>query len=526
MLKKLPIGISTLSEIINNNCVYVDKTRFISKLVEQKYYFLSRPRRFGKTLFLDTLKQAFLGNKELFQGLYLENNWSWSKKYPVIHISFAGSSAHQSAKSLHDAIDIQLQHYAREFNIVLPNYQHALQFEYLIKEIAKNPSLGKVVVLIDEYDKPILDVIDNPDQAIENREVLKAFYGVLKDCDSQLHFVLLTGVTKFAKAGIFSNLNNLNDITFDSEYADICGYTQNDIETTFKDYLVDVDLSELRRWYNGYNFLGEDSQKVYNPFDILLFISKGKLYKNYWFETGTPSFLIKLLQKKCYYIPKIEGLKLTDSALGSFDIGNLSIEVLLLQSGYLTLKSVEMDSMMGIQIYTLDYPNFEVRQSLNDSILANMFANDSGEISNYKFQMKNVLISNDFDRLKTVLISFLASIPHNWYTSDTIQHYEGYYCSVIYTFFNAMGLNVLPEDKTNLGQIDLTIQLADKIIILEFKMLQNGDVADALQQIKDKRYHEKYLSLNKPIYLIGAVFDGETRNICEYGWELLKIVRN
>ena len=511
--KKLPIGLSSLSEIIENDYLYIDKTRFVYELAQQKYFFLSRPRRFGKTLLLDTIAQAFSGKKELFNGLYLEYNWDWGKNYPVINLSLTDSNCN-TPEALDITLESLLSDSAAKYNITLDKQSHGSRFGELITKLYQKTG-NQVVVLVDEYDKPILDAIDDTVLAIKNREMLKGFYGALKKYDQQLRFVLVTGVTKFAKAGIFSQLNNLNDISLHEGYADICGYTQRDIENTIKPYLKNVDLAKLKYWYNGYNFMGSETQKVYNPFDILLFIDNGNIYKNYWFETGTPSFLIKLLQKNCYYIPRLENLRLTDSALGSFDIENLSVEVLLLQAGYLTITQATQDCMMGIMLYTLDYPNFEVKQSLADRILADMFGGNNYTVA-YHLQMREALNNNDMDAVIEVLRSFLATIPHNWYRNNEIQHYEGYYCSVVYTFFNAMGLHVIPEDNTNLGQIDLTLDLADKILILEFKLLKNGDAASALKQIKDKNYADKYRSSKKSIHLVGISFDNKSRNIHDF----------
>lgn len=525
MQKKLPIGISTLEKIVEKNLVYVDKTKFVASLVQNgEYYFLSRPRRFGKSLLIDTFKQAFLGKKKLFQGLYLENNWDWSKTHPIIQISFSGGN-YASDGELDARINGMLNNCASSYDIVLKEDDtHGGKLGELITKLHEATG-NKVVVLIDEYDKPILDAIDNTKLAIKNRSILKGLYGILKDRDNDLRFVFVTGVTKFAKAGIFSDLNNLNDITLSKEYADICGYTQNDIETTFKDYLKDVDLVKLKNWYNGYNFLGTETQKVYNPYDILLFIQNGKKYKNYWFGTGIPTFLIKLLQKNSYYLPNIEGLQITETALESFDIDNLSVEVLLLQSGYLTIRGTTTSSLnQEVELYILDYPNFEVRTSLNDKILNSLFGQNVQALLSNTTRMEDALQNNNYDQVKIILSSLLASIPHDWYRQDKIQHYEGHYCSVIYSFFNAMGLTLIPEDRTNLGQIDLTIILRDKILIIEFKMLNNNNAENALKQIKDKKYYEKYLDQNKPIYLIGMVFDGKTKNICEYAWELLTLL--
>lgn len=519
MLKELPVGISTLSEIVNNNCVYVDKTKFIAQLVKNKYYFLSRPRRFGKSLFMDTIKQAFLGKKELFKGLYLESNWDFNNTHPVIHISFA-SEVHDVKlleQNIHEILNRIIISYG--LNEILAEKLVNNKLVLLIEKLFVKFKQQRVVILVDEYDKPILDNIDDIEAAGYARSLLKSLYSGIKDCDSYLRFVLLTGVTKFAKAGVFSNLNNLEDITLNKAYADVCGYTQNDIENIFKDYLKDVDADKLKIWYNGYSFLGTEAQNVYNPYDILLFIRNDKKYRNYWFGTGTPNFLIKLLQKNRYYIPRAEGIKLTESALDSFDIENLSIEVLLLQSGYLTIVDTKT-SQNGVTYYILDYPNFEVKQSLNDRILSSLFGGDKdGALNDRISEMEEALAENKLDQIENKLKNLFASIPYDWYRNNNIQDYEGYYCSIVYTLFNTMGFKVIPEDKTSLEQIDLSIHMDDKILILEFKMLKNGNAVTALQQIKDKKYYEKYLAQNKPIYLIAIVFDAEARNLCKYVWE-------
>ncbi|WP_297889909.1 AAA family ATPase, partial [Sulfurihydrogenibium sp.] len=302
-MKKLPIGVQTFSKIIQENCYYIDKTHFVKKLESGGYYFLSRPRRFGKSLFLDTLKEAFSGNKELFKGLYLYNNWDWNKKYPVIHISF-GSGVVDNKDKLIKIINSFINKIALEENIKLTEEVLSLKFKELIEKLSEKYN-QKVVVLVDEYDKPILDRIEEPDIAKENREVLKDFYSVLKDADPYLHLVFLTGVSRFSKVSIFSGLNQLNDITLDREFATICGYTQTELETVFEDRIKDFDKEEVKRWYNGYNWLGEP---VYNPFDILLLFDK-KEFRPYWFETGTPTFLIKMFQKNQYYLPDLENLE-------------------------------------------------------------------------------------------------------------------------------------------------------------------------------------------------------------------------
>ncbi len=363
-MKKLPIGIQTLSKIIENDYYYVDKTQFVKKLESGGYYFLSRPRRFGKSLFLDTLKEAFSGNKELFKGLYLYNNWDWSKKYPIIHISF-GSGVVDSKDKLTKIIHSFINKPALEEDIKLTEEVISLRFKELIEKLSKKYN-EKVVVLVDEYDKPILDRIEEPDIAKENREILKDFYSVLKDADPYLHLVFITGVSRFSKVSIFSGLNQLNDITLDRDFATVCGYTQTELETVFEDRIKDFDKEEVKRWYNGYNWLGES---VYNPFDILLLFDK-KEFRPYWFETGTPTFLIKLFQKSQYYLPDLENLEVGEEILSNLDIDNIYPENILFQAGYLTIKdTVQLEEET---VYILSYPNYEVRKSFNRNFLTHL----------------------------------------------------------------------------------------------------------------------------------------------------------
>ena len=327
IMKYLPIGIQSFQKMIRGDYYYVDKTPFVKKLERGGYYFLSRPRRFGKSLFLDTLKEAFSGNKELFKGLYIYDKWNWDKKYPVVKISF-GRGGNRTPDDLKISIEEIFLGIQREHNIKLSYPTLKGKFEQtiiLLYEKYKEP----VVVLVDEYDKPILDAIENIENAKENREILKDFYSVLKDADPYLKLVFLTGVSRFSKVSIFSGLNQLRDITLSREFATICGYTQSDLETVFADRLKDFDIDEVKRWYNGYNWLGES---VYNPFDILLLFSEG-LFKSYWFETGTPTFLIKLFKKHSYFLPKLDELEVSDTLLSNLDIDMIYPENLLFQSG-------------------------------------------------------------------------------------------------------------------------------------------------------------------------------------------------
>ena len=523
-MKQLPIGISTLEKIRAGNYTYVDKTKHVVNLASSggRYYFLSRPRRFGKSLFLDTLKQAFLGRKDLFTGLYMENNWDWNTKYPLIHFSFGASSAFESRETLLDIIWQTLRSHAKIYQVELNQaVTYGAAFQQLIRDIASQHQ-QPVVILVDEYDKPILDNITNLDVAIEMREMLKGLYSVIKENDQYLKFVLLTGVSKFSKVSLFSGLNILDDISLTARHADICGYTQSELEAEFAEYLLDgnVDKPELKTWYNGYNFAGTEEQKVYNPFDILFFFSKDYAFRAYWFETATPTFLVKLLQAKHYFIPNLEKVVVSDNQLSSFDIDNIPLLTLLFQTGYLT---IDKPTKIGTQYaYVLRYPNLEVKASLN-----NVLAEIGSSVEN-KEQIINQLYAavqdNAWDNFKIILSSHFASIPHDWYRKNDIANYEGFYASVVYSYLAALGYELIAEDVTNHGKIDLTVIMPDKILIFEFKLTKYGTAEQAIEQIKAKGYPEKYHSAGKPIHLIGISFDPETksvRDLCFENWLIL-----
>ena len=519
-MKRLPLGIQTFSKLILENYYYVDKTEFIYKLSKRgSYFFLSRPRRFGKSSFLDTLHEAYAGNETLFKGLFLEKNWDWSKKHPVIHISF-GSGIMQTRREVLEKIRGVLEENQELLNNECQDSNPANCFAKLIR-YAYEKYNQKVVVLIDEYDKPILDNIEKKILPYQVREILKGFYGVIKESDKYLQFVFITGVSKFSKVNLFSGLNNLLDITLDPEFATICGYTELELQTTFGDILQDVPLDKLREWYNGYNFLGE---KVYNPYDVLNYLDR-RSFKNYWFETGTPSFLLKLIDKKKFLIPSLESIELSEELVNSFDINSIELETLLFQTGYLTIKEVE--ELGFTTIYKLEYPNVEVKKSLNDYILTYL-SNLATQKEKNKTQLYRLLYAGDLDNIKNLFHSFFASIPYHWYTNNNIANYEGYYCSIVYTYFTAIGLEVKVEDSTNNGRIDMVALLNNRCYILEFKVNELTSGEKALQQLKEKKYYEKYVNYKpqylasgviKEIYLIGVEFSKTDRNITAFEWE-------
>ena len=503
--RKLPLGIQNFHEIRADDYYYVDKTALAIKLVDEgKGYFLSRPRRFGKSLFLDTLKELFEGNEPLFQGLAVHDQWDWSVKYPVLRFSF-GRKNFNNTQSLEYSLHTQLTHLEDQFGIT-PRFEDADgRFSDLLVKIQQNTQLP-VVILVDEYDKPILDALQDSDTARANRDILRGFYGVIKDHDAQIKFSFLTGVSKFSKVSLFSGLNNLKDITLDPRYSTLCGYTDHDINTVFESELTGLDRDKIRTWYNGYNWLGEG---VYNPFDILQLFDNRE-FGNYWFETGTPTFLVDLLIKRQIPSLALNSMNSSSSMLSSFDVDDITTEALLFQTGYLTIKN---QRQIGGQVYyTLGYPNQEVYQSLNEVLLSTLTQNKSAQ-SDQSILLYDLLESNNFDGLKTLFHSFFASIPHHWYTSNDIQTFEGFYASVFYSYFAALGLDVTVEDCTNHGRLDMTLKFNSQVYLFEFKVVEMAPKGIALQQIKDKQYADKYRGLNQPIHMIGVEFSKENRNL-------------
>ena len=510
-MKKLPIGIQTFRIIREEGYVYVDKTPEALELIERhKYTFLARPRRFGKSLFLDTLRNIFEGNKELFEGLYIDDRYDWDRHYPVIKISWDGKlrTVHDIEQKLNETL---LDNQKRLGVVCDEDLSPTICFERIIKE-AHTRYRQKVVVLIDEYDKPILDVIDDVEQAREHREYLKRLYSILKGVDEYIQFAFLTGVSKFSKASIFSGLNMLTDISLMPRFGNICGYTQRDLETTFRAHLSKADMAKVTEWYNGYNFLKD---ALYNPFDILQFIANDLTFKNYWFNSGTPSFLIKLIRANNYFLPTLSHLIVGEELVDTFDLDNIKPEVILFQSGYLTIEEriVEEDDLIE---YRLRLPNKEVKISLSDYII-NYFYGDKNPI-NTRRPIRQALQQSDLEAFKQTLISIFASIPYNNYTNNPMPEYEGFYASVIYVYLQSLGIDIIGEDVTNRGRIDLTLFIEGKIYILEFKVVDRVE-HNALEQIRQKRYYEKYLQESRDIYLVGIEFGKEEKNIVGFAWE-------
>ena len=507
--RRLPIGIQTFRKIREENCYYVDKTTYIRRLLDGgTHYFLSRPRRFGKSLFLDTLKEVFEGNEPLFEGLYIHDRWDWSIHYPVLRLSF-GSGNFKEPGYVETNLMAQLDAVERRTGVASDYATGPERFAHLLE--ALHDQAGQpVAVLIDEYDKPILDALEVPEIARANRDFLRGLYAVIKDSDAHIRFTFITGVSKFSKVSLFSGLNNLKDITIDARYSAICGYTDADLDTVFAPELPGLDRDQIRDWYNGYSWLGDD--KVYNPFDILLLFDKRK-FGAYWFETGTPTFLVETLFERRVSSLALGEMEGSDELLSTFDVDDMATEALLFQTGYLTITDAE--ALGGELLYQLGYPNREVQQSLNRSLLRYLVKDPSRQTAN-SARLYRLLEANDFAGLETLFHAFFASIPYEWYTNNDIARYEGYYASVFHSYFAGLGLDIAVEDSSSHGRLDMAVLFNGNVYLFEFKVVEMAGAGAAMAQLKERRYADKYRALSQPIYLIAVEFSKDTRNLAAF----------
>ena len=510
--RTLPIGIQSLREIRRMDCYYVDKTAHVLRLArEGKYHFLSRPRRFGKSLLVDTFKELFEGNGELFRGLAIHGEWDWSVKHPVVRFDFSGGEF-GDPEGLRRAVARQLDVIGEEAGIT-PRYADPPgRFDHLIRALRRSAG-RQVVVLVDEYDKPILDALGEPETARANRNVLRSLYGGIKACDADIRFCFLTGVSKFSKAGLFSGLNNLRDITLDPAYATICGYTDGDLDTVFAPELEDLDRDEIRRWYNGYSWRGPE--RVYNPFDILL-LFRTREFENHWFETGTPTFLVETLLRRDAPTVGLDGMAGRESLLSSFDVERMSVEALLFQTGYLTITGEERRN--GRPHYRLGYPNLEVRQSLGEVLLEALLPEASRREAE-DLPLRERMAANDLAGVGELFRGVFASIPHQWYMNGPLAAYEGHYASVIHSCFLMQGFEPVGEDSGSRGRADMALRFDGQVYLFEFKVVDRGREGTALEQLKAKGYADKYRHLGLPVHLIGVEFSREERNIVAFSVE-------
>jgi hypothetical protein len=500
-MRKYPVGIQDFDKIRTQNYAYVDKTYFVHRMADWGgYYFLSRPRRFGKSLFLSTLYYLFRGKKEIFEGLYIEDKWDWTQTNPIIKISF--SNIGHGEIGLYQSVENALITTAKEYGLELNSEGNGPKFKELIQKL--DAQYGKVVVLIDEYDKPIIDYIDTDiPKAIENRGILKSFYSILKDADPHLKLVFITGVSKFSKVSIFSDLNNLWDITLNADFSSICGISQSELEAYFEEELKIYDPEKIKHWYNGYSWKGTES--VYNPFSLVNFFSSNGDFQNYWFNSGTPTFLMNLARK--YELYNFEGVSVDSSALNAYDLERLQLIPLMFQTGYLTIKSQEDD------IYELDYPNLEVRQSYMN-ILSKTYIDDevlSGQ--SWANQLKKALNAGQVEKLQGLFNALFKSIPYELWQKQN----EHYYHAIIHLTFRLLGVYIESQVHTSDGRLDALVQTIDYVFCFEFKL--DGDADQALQQIKDKGYLQPYLHSGKTCIGIGLNFSKEMKKVEKLVWE-------
>lgn len=513
-MKDLTSSVYSFSDLIGGNFLYVDKTEYIWRLIRpaKAMYFLSRPRRFGKSLTVSTLEAVFSGRRELFKGLALDSKpYDW-KKHPVIHLDLGSCDAHD-VKSLRQYLARLLESTAiqHKVNVEITEDGLAASFMDLITRIADQ---GPVVILIDEYDKPILGNATNP-AISEILKVLKGFYSVIKTTEPLQRFAFLTGVSKFSHVSLFSDLNNLTDITMSAEYATMFGYTQSEFEHYFGDRIeaaaqiqkvpVDELKQKLKAWYDGYCF-EETSETVYNPVSIAKFFENDSKFDNYWFATGTPSFLMELAKKTDFNFEDAISRPVPGVTFDAFEISNIDPVTLLLQTGYLTIKSSEI--RFNKRWFWLDFPNEEVAESFSTYLLNSYVGRTQREVSSFSADLATAFLDNNLDQARKVLETFFAGIPYTIHKKS-----EATFQSIFYAIFRLLGFNIEAESCTNDGRIDAVVQTDDHIYLFEFK-LDSDD--SALSQIKEKAYFKKYLLSSKKITLIGVNFDSDKGQITDW----------
>lgn len=537
-MQTLPIGIQDFPQLRERNHIYVDKTQQIFDLLQAgAFVFLSRPRRFGKSLLTTTLKAIFQGKRALFQGLWIEDKIDWQPR-PVILINF--NDLNYRDMSLAEALDDHLDRLAGEYELALDSTDYKSKFLELIQRLSEHQ---KVVLLIDEYDKAITDLLENQEKVTEHVATLKNFYSVLKSTAANcLHFTLLTGVSKYGKLSIFSDLNNLLDITLDARFATLLGYTQEELEHYFSDYIDQLArryqasrsevLAQIKFWYNGYSWDGV--QRVYVPFSTLVFFSQ-QTFANHWFSTATPSFLIKLLRQQQLPAYTLDDITADDTLLDSADVNKISVVSLLFQTGYLMVKQVHR-SFQGDE-YELGYPNYEVAQAFQQHLLTDYLTANIDQISvTLLANLRKALQTQNVEAFINALKSVIGSIPHTLFLPQ-----EAYYHSVVYLALRLLGFKVEVERLNNLGRLDAVLQLRDVVYILEFKMNEpqpkprkrstpKGAGAKptapkltpaqtAIEQIRDKQYDLPFRNQGKTILLLGIAFDQESRNMIDWKME-------
>lgn len=514
-MKNITSYVYSFEEMIQGNFLYVDKTEYIWQLIRPSRagYFLSRPRRFGKSLTISTLKAVFEGKKELFKGLAIyDKPYDW-KPYPIIHLDMANCDI-QTPEELSGYLNDLLTNVAASFGLMLRGELLTTRFENLIMDIAKQ---GPLVIFVDEYDKPILNNITSP-RAKEILQVLKGFYSNIKKAGDDLRFAFITGVSKFCHVSLFSDLNNLTDITMDARYATMLGYTQAEFESNFKEQIESVGkkqglsrqdfISEIKSWYDGFRF-EEDAESVYNPVSLADFFEKGGKFNNYWFSTGTPSFLMELVRKTKFDFDNVLSKPVSSMAFNAFEIDKIDPLALLLQTGYLTIKS--MVRKHNMPWYWLDFPNREVSFSFNASLVNAYTKKSDNFVVNFCEQLAESMEAGNVKQLRKTMEVFFAGISY-----DVHHKNESNFQNIFFALFRLLGYYIKAESHTNDGRIDAVAETEKYIFIFEFKL--DGDDS-AITQIKDKKYYKQYELSRKKVFLNGVTFDTKTGQIADWQTE-------
>ena len=511
--RRLPIGIQSFRRLRDTDSYYVDKTPLIREMVSQgDHYFLSRPRRFGKSLLLDTLRSLFEGCEDLFRGLEIHDHWDWSVRHPVVRLSFDGK--YTEPGDLERNILTQLDVIERNAGLTASACRTGPERLLDLLDRLHHATGQRVAVLVDEYDKPILDVLHDPGLAAANRDYLRGFYGVIKGSADRVRFAFVTGVSMFSKVSLFSGLNNLKDISLDPRYATICGYTDDDVDRVFGPELDGLDREQIRTWYNGYGWGGEE--RVYNPFDVLLLLD-GRRFRPYWFETGSPTFLFRMLMEKSVSPMDLENRLVDGSLVARFDVDDIGIEALLFQTGYLTIAGEEQQGFRTF--YRLDYPNLEVRLSLNDQLLHYLDRTGTGSPGRGR-ELCALLEANDFTAFAERLRGFLAGIPYQWHASGDLARYEAWYASLLYMCLQATGADIRVEEASSHGRADMVVLTGGQVFVLEFKMADPDAGADAaldaaIAQMRKRGYARKYRGRGEPVHLVGVACGRDARTLLE-----------
>ncbi|MDE0522845.1 MAG: AAA family ATPase, partial [Boseongicola sp.] len=509
----LPIGIQSFRTIREQDFHYVDKTPLIRRLVDEgRNYFLSRPRRFGKSLLLDTIRSLFECNEELFRGLDIHGHWDWSAPHPVVRLSFDGK--YNEPRDLELSILTQLDVIERNAGLSRTSCRTGPERLLDLLDRLHHATGRQVAVLVDEYDKPILDVPHDPELATANRDYLHGFYGIIKGSAEHVRFTFVTGVSMFSKASLFSGLNNLRDISLDPRYATVCGYTEDDLNRVFGPELDGLDREEVRTWYKGYHWRG--GERVYNPCDVLLLL-RNREFRPYWFETGSPTFLFRMLMERSVGPMELENRMADMSLVSKFDVNDIGIEALLFQTGYLTIAEERKE---GFRTYCrLDYPNLEVRVSLNDELLAYLGKKGKEPLDQGR-AFCALLEANDFEGFAERLRSYLSGIPYQWHATGDLARYEAWYASLLHMCFRAIGVEVHAEDASSHGRADMVVLTGGQVFVLEFKMADGEGDADAaldaaLAQMRERGYADKCRGQGAPVHLLAVACGREARNLLE-----------